>query len=34
VSRSVWVYLAIFRYSTKLSAKRVEPVQLMHKLVP
>ena len=34
VSRSVWVYLAIFRYSTKLSAKRVEPVQLMHKFVP
>ena len=33
-SRSVWVYLAIFHYSTKLSAKRVEPVQLMHKFVP
>ena len=33
-SRSVWVYLAIFCYNTKLSAKRVELVQLMHKFVP
>ena len=33
-SRSVWVYLAIFRYYTKLGAKRVELVQLMHKFVP
>jgi len=28
-SRSVWVYLAIFSYYTKLGAKRVELVQLM-----
>ena len=33
-SHSVWVYLAIFRYYTKLGAKRVELVQLMHKFVP
>ena len=33
-SRSVWVCLAIFSYYTKLSAKRVELVQLMHKFVP
>ena len=30
-SRSVWVYLAIFRYYMKLGAKWVELVQLMHK---
>ena len=30
-SRSVWVYLAMFRYYTKLGAKRVELVQLMQK---
>ena len=34
VSRSVWVHLAIFHYYTKLVAKRVELVQLMHKFVP
>ena len=33
-SRSIWVHLAIFRYYTKLGAKRVELVQLMHKFVP
>ena len=33
-SRSVWVHLAMFRYYTKLGAKRVELVQLMHKFVP
>ena len=34
VSRSIWVHLAMFRYYTKLGAKRVELVQLMQKLVP
>ena len=33
-SRSVWVHLAMFRYYTRLGAKWVELVQLMHKLVP
>ena len=33
-SRSVWVYLAIFRYYTKLGTKRVELVQLIQKFVP
>ena len=33
-SRSVWVHLAMFHYYTKLGAKRVEQVQLMHKFVP
>ena len=33
-SRSIWVHLAIFHYYTKLGAKRVELVQLMHKFVP
>ena len=33
-SRSVWVYLAIFCYYTKLGANRVELVQLMQKFVP
>ena len=33
-SPSVWVYLAIFRYYTKLGAKWIELVQLMHKFVP
>ena len=33
-SRSVWVHLAMFHYYTKLVAKRVELVQLMHKFVP
>jgi len=28
------VHLAIFRYYTKLGAKRVELVQLMHMFVP
>ena len=32
-SRSVWVYLAIFRDHTKHGAKRVELVQLKHKFV-
>ena len=32
-SRSVWVHLAMFPYYTKLGAKRVELVQLMHKFV-
>ena len=32
-SRSVWVHLAMFHYYTKLGAKRVELVQLMHKFV-
>jgi len=31
---SIWVYLAIFCYYTKLGAKWVELVQLMHKFVP
>ena len=34
VSRSVWVHLAMFCYYTKLGAKWVELVQLMHKFVP
>ena len=34
VSRSIWVHLAMFRYYTKLGAKRVEVVQLMQKFVP
>ena len=34
VSRSVWVHLGMFHYYTKLGAKRVELVQLMHKFVP
>ena len=34
VSRSVWVHLAMFRYYTKLGAKRVELVQLKQKFVP
>src|SRR6185369_7782750 len=33
-SRSVWVHLAMFHYYTKLGAKQVELVQLMHKFVP
>ena len=33
-SRSVWVHLAMFHYYTKLVAKWVELVQLMHKFVP
>ena len=33
-SRSDWVYLAMFHYYTKLGAKHVELVQLMHKFVP
>ena len=33
-SRSVWVYFAMFRYYTKLGAKRVVLVQLMHKFFP
>ena len=33
-SRSVWVYLAIFCYYTKVGARRVELVQLMNKFVP
>ena len=32
-SFSIWVHLAIFRYNTKLGAKWVEHVQLMHKFV-
>ena len=32
-SRSVWVHLGMFHYYTKLGAKRVELVQLMHKFV-
>ena len=31
-SRSIWVHLAMFRYYTKLGAKRVELVQLMQSL--
>src|SRR6185436_353949 len=34
VSRSDWVYLAMFRYYTKLGAKWVELVQLMQKFFP
>ena len=34
VSHSIWVHLAMFRYYTKLGAKRVELVQLMQKFVP
>ena len=30
----VWVHLAMFHYYTKLIAKQVELVQLMHKFVP
>ena len=33
-SHSVWVQLAMYHYYTKLDAKRVELVQLMHKFVP
>ena len=33
-SRSDWMYLAMFHYYTKLGAKQVELVQLMHKFVP
>ena len=33
-SHSIWVHLAMFRYYTKLGAKRVELVQLMQKFVP
>ena len=33
-SRCIWVHLAMFRYFTKLGAKRVELVQLMQKFVP
>ena len=33
-SRSIWVHLVMFCYYTKLSPKRVELVQLMHKFVP
>ena len=33
-SRTIWVHLAMFRYYTKLGAKRVELVQLMQKFVP
>ena len=33
-SLSVWVHWAMFHYYTKLGAKRVELVQLMHKFVP
>jgi len=32
--RSVWVHWAMFPYYMKLSAKRVEMVQLMLKFVP
>ena len=31
---SVWLHLSVFRYYMKLSPKRVELVQLMHKFVP
>ena len=31
---SIWVHLAMFCYYTKLGAKWVEQVQLMHKFVP
>ena len=34
VSHSVWMHLAMFHYFTKLVAKRVELVHLMHKFVP
>ena len=33
-SHSIWVHLAMFRYYTKLGAKRVELVQLMQKFGP
>ena len=33
-SRSVWVHLAMIQHYTKLVAKWVELVQLMHKFVP
>ena len=33
-SRSVWLHLAMFHYYTKLVAKQVELVQLMHKFEP
>ena len=33
-SPSVWVYLALFRYYTKLGAKWVELVQLMQMFLP
>ena len=33
-SRCIWVHLAMFRYYTKLGAKRVEVVQLMQMFVP
>src|SRR6185436_8506901 len=33
-SHSVWVHFAMFHYYTKLVAKQVELVQLMHKFVP
>ena len=32
-SRSVWLHLAMFHYYTKLDAKRVELMQLMHKFM-
>ena len=32
--RSVWVHLELFRYCTKLGAKRAELVQLMQKFLP
>src|SRR6185295_18222985 len=31
---SVWVHFGLFRYCTKLGAKRVELVQLMQKFLP
>ena len=30
----VWIHLGLFRYCTKLDAKRVELVELMYKFVP
>ena len=33
-SRNVWEHLAMFHYYTKLIAKWVELVELMHKFVP
>ena len=32
--RSVWVHFGLFRYYTKLGAKRTELVQLMQKFLP
>ena len=31
---SVWVHFGLFRYCTKVDAKRAEMVELMHKFVP